>query len=109
MARTAAINLADPNAPPVPGPVLSEDVKQALDGTIQFDGQNSFVGAGGKEDAIRTLRQISAMRPRPKAEDIEAYALARGETDYQGAARLAEWYEGILAGKRFKGDRGRLI
>jgi hypothetical protein len=109
MARTAAVNLADPAAPPVPGPNLNAEVKQALDHTLLFDGHNQFGGGYGKEDAIRTLRQIAAMKPRPMGDDIAAYALASGETGYEGAARLREWYEGILAGKTFRDYRGRPI
>jgi hypothetical protein len=109
LARTAAVSLADPDAPPVPGPQLIEEVKHALDMTLRFDGHNQFVGGGGKEDAIRTLRRIAAMSLRPTSQDISAYALASGETGYKGAARLAEWYERILAGKSFRDYRGRSI
>jgi hypothetical protein len=109
IARAQALNLTDPAAPPIAGPVLIEDARRALDGTLEFDGHNSFLGGGGKDDAIRTLRRVASMSPRPSAEDIEAHALASGKTDYDGAARLSAWYRRILQGGYFRGERGERI
>ncbi len=37
------------------------------------------------------------------------YALASGETSHKGARRLREFYEGVLAGKRYRDYGGRPI
>lgn len=91
------------------GPELSEDVAEILDGMLLFDGHNGFIGAGGKENAIRALRRIAAGPDRPDPQAIEDFLFASGETHAKGAQRARQWYEEILAGKRHRGDRGRVI
>jgi hypothetical protein len=74
-----------------------------------FDGHNGFLGAGGKEHAIHTLRRIAGGPDRPDPQAVEDYLLASGQTHAEGAKRARRWYEEILVGKRHRGDRGRSI
>lgn len=85
---------------------LSSEISRGLDGMLSFDGHNGFIGAGGKEDAIRTLRAIAQMKERPSPEAIEAYLLSSGETSADGANRACRWYEEILAGKSHRDYAG---
>jgi hypothetical protein len=109
VSRARAVNLADPEAGPAEGLSLDHEVTNALDSMLAFDGHNRFRGAGGKEDAIRRLRQMVAQGHRPPPVKVEAYAVASGETDHGGASHLRELYEGVLAGKQFRDYRGHLI
>lgn len=94
-------------APSIAG--LPSQVRERLDGMLSFDGHNSFLGGGGKEDAITTLQDIARMSPRPTREDIEAYMRASGQTDGSGAERAGKWYGEILDGKRHFDYRRRVI
>lgn len=109
VSRTRAVNLADPDAGPASGLALAPEVEAALNSMLSFDGHNRFYGAGGKEDAVRGLRRMVAQGHRPSPQELEAYAIASGETDHQGAANLRKMYEGVLAGKRFRDYGGRVI
>jgi hypothetical protein len=109
ISRTGAINLTDPEAPPEPMSQLAAQVKKLLDGTIAFDGHNGFLSGGGKEDAIDALRRIAAQDERPASVDLENYVRSTGEVDAEGAARLRQWYEGVLQGRGFRDYRGRPI
>lgn len=97
--RTGAKCLADGFAVD-PGEELSTDVREELDHMLSFDGHNGFLGAGGKEYAIRTLRDISRRDDAPTSEAIEEYLAGSGETNAKGAARAAMWYDEIREGKR---------
>lgn len=88
---------------------LAAEVQESLDHMLFFDGHNGFIGAGGKEDAIRRLQTIAAPANRPTPEEIEGYLLASGETDAEGARRARRWYDEILAGKQHRDYRGRII
>jgi hypothetical protein len=88
---------------------LASDARKLLDGMLSSDGHNGFVGGGGKEDSIRTLHAIAAMPDRPTPQAIRGYLMASGETDADGAERARRWYEEILAGKRHRDYRGRII
>jgi len=92
-----------------PSGELAAEVQESLDHMLFFDGHNGFVGAGGKEDAIRRLQSIAALAKRPTPQDIEGYLLASGETDAEGAQRARRWYDEILAGRRHRDYRGRVI
>jgi hypothetical protein len=107
--RTRAVNLADPDAGPAEGLSLDQAATRVLDSILAFDGHNRFYGAGGKEHAVRGLRDIAASDRRPKPEELEAYAIQSGETDHEGASHLRELYEGVLAGKGFRDYRRRPI
>jgi hypothetical protein len=107
--RTQAVNLADPDAGPAEGLSLDPVVTRVLDSILAFDGHNRFHGAGGKEHAVRGLRDIAMSDGRPKPEELEAYAIQSGETDHEGAGHLRELYDGVLAGKKFRDYRRRLI
>jgi hypothetical protein len=91
------------------GPELSQEVAELLDGMLRFDGHNGFIGAGGKEHAIRVLRRIAAEPDLPNPQAIEDYLFASGETHAEGAQRARKWYEEILAGKRHRDYRGHVI
>ena len=80
---------------------LDEPVRSVIDSIIGFDGHNDFLGAGGKEQAIRRLRTMIGDGHRPDPSAIENYVLARGTRSFKGARRLREWYEGLLQGRRF--------
>lgn len=88
---------------------LPAAVSKLLDSMLFFDGHNSFLGGGGKENAIETLQSIARTRPRPSREEIEAYLRASGKTDGSGSERAGKWYEEILAGKRHLDYRRRVI
>jgi hypothetical protein len=107
--RTRAVNLADPNAGPAEPLSLDRAVTDVLDALVSFDGHNGFYGAGGKEYAVRGLREMVAAGHRPAPDKVEAYAVATGETDNRGAAHLRRLYEGVLAGRRFRDYGGRPI
>jgi hypothetical protein len=88
---------------------LPADVIDALDSMIFFDGYNGFLGAGGKENAIRHLRTIASLPDRPEPEAIENYLVASGEVERHGASRASKWYAEILQGKRHRDHVGRII
>jgi hypothetical protein len=88
---------------------LAPEVRESLDHMLWFDGHNGFVGAGGKEDAIRRLRAIAARADKPAPREIEDHLLASGETDADGARQARRWYEEILRGKRHLDYRGHVI
>lgn len=93
-----------------PAAVLSAEATAILDSMVRFDGHNGFIGAGGKQDAIRKLRVIAGQPGRPSPADLEAYLAAQKRTsvDMKGAARARKWYEEILTGTRHR-DQGRPI
>jgi hypothetical protein len=97
--RTGAVCLAQ-GFEVDPGTELSADVRRLLDHMILFDGHNGFIGGGGKEDAIRTLRRISGLSDPPTSKAIEEYIAGSGGTRGDGARRAANWYDDIRAGKR---------
>jgi hypothetical protein len=107
--KANAVCLVDGYEDELTAPALSREVRKLLDGMLSFDGHNGFVGGGGKEDAIRTLQTIAAMPDRPTPQAIGGYLMASGETDADGAERARRWYEEILAGKRHRDYRGRII
>jgi hypothetical protein len=110
VARTAAQNLWEPDAPPEAMAKLPEEVRSVLDHIITFDGHNNFIGAGGKENSIRHLRALVRDGYRLDPLDIENYVLASGRIrSHEGAKHIREWYEGILAGKSFRDYAGRRI
>lgn len=82
------------------GEALSAEVRKLLDRMLSFDGHNGFLGGGGKEHAIRTLREILHRPEAPSSDAIEEYLAGSGETNAKGAARAAKWYQEIRAGKR---------
>jgi hypothetical protein len=79
---------------------LSAEVRKLLDHMLSFDGHNGFLGGGGKEYAIRTLREILRRPDAPSSDAIEEYLAGSGETNAKGAARAAKWYDEIRAGRR---------
>jgi hypothetical protein len=81
-------------------------VRQRLDHLLAFDGHNGFLGGGGKEYAIRMLRETARLSEAPSAETIEEYLAGSGETSAKGAARAARWYVEVREGKRHL-DYGR--
>ena len=109
VSRTGASNLVDPDAGPAPPLSLDEVVRKTLDSMLGFDGHNGFYGAGGKEQAVRELRQMTSAGHRPRPDEVEGYAIASGETDHFGAAHLRKLYEGVLDGRRFRDYRGQAI
>jgi hypothetical protein len=88
---------------------LVPEVNRTLDAMLAFDGHNGFIGAGGKEDAIRGLQTIAGQAHPPTPEAIESYLAASGETNAKGASRARRWYEEILEGKRHRDQAGRII
>jgi hypothetical protein len=54
---------------------------------LAFDGHNGFIGAGGKEDAIRRLQTISQAADRPTPAAVEGYLVSTGETSAEGQPR----------------------
>lgn len=88
---------------------VPQEVADELDQMLMFDGHNGFVGAGGKEHAIQTLRRIAQLKNPPQPEAIEGHLVVSGDTSAKGATRARQWYEEILQGKRHRGYRGRLI
>ncbi len=107
--KTQAVCLVDGYEIGDPEENLSPEMCRRLDGMLSFDGHNGFIGAGGKEDAIQTLRAIAQMELRPPPEAIEAYLLSSGETSAEGANRGRRWYEEILAGKSHRDYAGRIL
>jgi hypothetical protein len=88
---------------------LSKEVAESLRHMLFFGGHNGFLGGGEKEDAIRVLQEIAQRRDRPSREELEAYLRASGQTDGDGAQRAGKWYAEILAGKKHRDYRGRVI
>jgi hypothetical protein len=88
---------------------LDPMVTAALDGTLFFGGHNRFTGSHEKADAVRRMRMFLAAGHRPQPDEVEAYALASGETDHRGAAKLRGFYEGLLEGRGFRDSSGRPI
>lgn len=109
IARTAATNLADPEADAVTPEQLDDALVSELKSILFFGGHNSFLGGGEKERAIRGLRSLVAAGHHPPPEAIEAFANASGDTDHKGAERLRGFYEGVLEGKQFRDYGGRVI
>ena len=99
--RTSADALWNTDPPTDHSLELDESVRRALDSIIAFDGHNDFLGAGGKEEAIRRLRAIIRDGHRPEPTILESYVLTKGVRSFKGASRLREWYEGLLTGRRF--------
>lgn len=97
--RTAATCLAEGFTVEA-GEQLSAEVRERLDHMLSWDGHNGFIGAGGKEYTIRTLREIGQRPDAPTSDAIEEYLAGSGETTAGGAARAAKWYDEIRAGKR---------
>lgn len=88
---------------------VHKEIQEELDRMLTFDGHNGFVGSGGKEVAIQTLRRIGRRGDRPRPQAIEGYLTASGQTSAKGAQRARRWYEEILQGKRHRDNRGRII
>ena len=109
ISRTGARNLADPDGARAAPMSLNAEVRRVLDSLLSFDGHNGFYGAGGKERAVRDLREMVNEGYRPEPREVEEYAVASRETDHDGAVRLREIYEGVLAGRRFRDSSGRVI
>jgi hypothetical protein len=107
--RTGATNLADPGGSGEGLPELHPDVTGTLDSVLFFGGHNGFLGGGEKEQVVRRLQDLVRAGHRPDPDAVESYALASGETDHKGARRLREFYAGILAGRKFRDYRGRVI
>ncbi|MYD27791.1 MAG: hypothetical protein F4X03_02575 [Dehalococcoidia bacterium] len=99
--RTSAHALWDIDSPDDDPLRLDEPVRSALDSIVAFDGHNNFLGAGGKEHAVRKLRAMIADGHRPDPSTLENYVLVHGTRSFRGARRLREWYEGLLQGRRF--------
>ena len=99
--RTSAHALWDVAPPNDDALRIDEPVRSVIDSIIAFDGHNNFLGAGGKERAIRRLRIMIGDGHRPDPSALENYVLARGTRSFKGARRLREWYEGLLQGRRF--------
>lgn len=106
--RTRATCLVDGFAMAMPT-VLPAEIANSLDHMLFFDGHNGFLGGGGKEDAIRRLREISRRRDAPSREEVEQYLHASGQTGADGVRRAGKWYEEILDGKRHRDYRGQTI
>lgn len=89
---------------------LPQVVTEVLDSIISFDGYNDFLGGGGKDTTISRLRRMVGEGLSPDPVAVENYVRSReGLRSPEGARRLREWYEGILQGKRFRGEGGRYI
>lgn len=87
---------------------LGPEVVDTLQFVARFDGHNNLRGAGGKETTIRVLRAMVAKGHQPDPGDVEQFMAAQPEMKSStGALRAREWYEGILAGKTFRGYNGR--
>lgn len=107
--KASATCLVDGYETDLSEPALPPQVIGSLDVMLSFDGHNGFIGAGGKEDAIRKLQSIDRRPDRPGPQAIEDYLLSSGETSADGARRARKWYEEIIAGKRHRDYRGRII
>jgi hypothetical protein len=107
--RSGATNLLDPTSESSSLPELPAKAAEALNRMIGFDGHNGFLGGGTKEIVIRELREMVAAGVRPDPNLLEQHLRASGEVYHDGERRLRGWYEGILAGKRFRGSDGRSI
>ena len=95
--RTSAHALWDV-APPNDDPLrLDEPVRRVIDSIIAFDGRNNFLGAGGKEQAIRRLRSMIGDGHRPDPSALENYMLARGRREFQGRTPLARVVRGTTS------------
>lgn len=88
---------------------VPSEVAVRLDHMLSFDGRNGFIGAGGKEDAIRQLQAIARRANRPAPEAVEAHLVASGKTTAHGASQARKWYEEIMAGRHHRDYAGRLI
>lgn len=88
---------------------LPSEVISSLDAMLSFDGHNGFIGAGGKEDAVRRLQTIARRSDRPTPQAVEDYLLSTGKTGANGARRAGQWYEEMIAGKRHRDYRGQFI
>jgi len=93
----------------VGAPLLPDDIVGSINSMLFFGGNNAFLGGGEKEYAIRILRLLAGREDRPSTADLEAYVVASGETSADGAQRVRQWYDEILAGKRHRDYRGRTI
>lgn len=109
VARTRAECLIDSYEIPPSYESLPADAIDALDSIIFFDGHNGFIGAGGKEHAIRHLRIIASLSDRPEPEAIESYLVASGEVERHGVSRASKWYAEILQGMQHRDYAGRII
>ncbi len=109
IAKTNATNLDDPNATPIALTTITPTVAEALDEIVDYGGHNRFVGSGEKEYAVRVLRALLAQGHEPTPAEVEDYLRASGETNVDGARRLREWWEAILAGRQLRDYRGRSI
>lgn len=109
IARSGAVNLTDPEAEPAKLAQPEPAVAEMLDSILGFGGHNSFVGAYEKEESVQGLRTMVARGHRPDPQDLEEYARASGKTDIEGARRLSDLYDKVLAGKRLRNHRGRAI
>lgn len=97
--RTEATCLADGYAVDATE-AISGETRERLDHMLSFDGHNGFLGAGGKEYAIRTLREVARRPDAPTSEAIGEYLAGSGKTTAKAAARAARWYDEIRQGKR---------
>lgn len=89
---------------------IPKETRRLLDGMIDFDGHNGFVGAGGKEDAIRTLRAIARSAASSiSADELAEYLVTTGGASAEGVRRARKWYEEILAGRKHRDYRSRII
>lgn len=108
IARTGAECLVEETTAPTLRDIPPE-AKEIIDQALLFGGHNGFAGGYEKDRLIGDLREVRKLWAAATAADIEAYMLSTGETNHKGAARAREWYQGIIDGKRFRGERGRLI
>ena len=107
--KTAATNLANPDAEPVTLIPLDPAVIDTLDGIISFGGHNGFVGGGEKEYAVEDLRAMLAAGHQPTAQEVEDYVRSTGKVDIEGAQRLAGWWQVLLDNGQLRDYRGRSI
>jgi hypothetical protein len=102
VARTGAVNLADPAGEPLRLAALHPEIEKAVDSILIFGGRNGFIGAGEKEHTVRRLRALLADGHRPPAEDLEAYLRASGKTSERGVKQFVKYYQGLLEGREFR-------
>lgn len=80
---------------------ISEEAIKTLKLIDGFDGHNDFVGGGGKEYAIRGLREFQ-QKGELDPDAIHAWLLANGECSAKGADRMRQWAREILQGRKHR-------
>lgn len=88
---------------------LPDQVERRLEHLIAANHHNSFVDSYGKRDAVLAFRDLRQSHPDLDTDQLRMWLLGHPQMSAASTDRLMGFFEGVRAGKRFRGMHGRLI